>query len=190
MTTASDKNLYVQDGQLYIFPSLTSEDVPDLMDEGKTYKLPGCTGVDVAPPPPPTTNTTGGHNATTGANGGNATTGGGNATTGGANTNGGNGNTNTGGGAGNNGNGNNNNRDDAGNAKRWLEAHANTKRGAGGGTAGGGPSRNGNTSSCSATTSSAQGTVVNPVMSARLTTRGTVGVTFGRVEVVAKVPRG
>jgi hypothetical protein len=186
MTTDADKNLYVQDGQLYILPTLSSEDIPDLMDEGKTYKLPGCTGIDIAPPPP-TTNTTAGNGGNSTTHAGNATTtAGGGAQNGGAQTTNGGQNT-TGGGQNTNGGGTTNT--NGGRTKRLLNL-ANLKRAAGGGTAGGGPSRNGNTSACSASTSSAHGTVVNPVMSARLTTKGAVGVTYGRVEVVAKIPRG
>jgi len=34
------------------------------------------------------------------------------------------------------------------------------------------------------------GTIINPVRSARLTTAGKVSIKYGRVEVVAKMPRG
>lgn len=47
-----------------------------------------------------------------------------------------------------------------------------------------------NTSACTATTSDSLGTVINPVMSARINTKGKVGIRYGRVEIKAKLPRG
>ena len=43
---------------------------------------------------------------------------------------------------------------------------------------------------CGAVSNSTTGTVINPVQSARLTTRKTHNIQFGKVEVVAKIPRG
>ena len=43
---------------------------------------------------------------------------------------------------------------------------------------------------CSAVSNSTSGTVINPVMSARLSTRNSASIRFGKVEVRAKLPRG
>lgn len=45
-------------------------------------------------------------------------------------------------------------------------------------------------SSCSVSSNSTLGHMINPVRSARINTRGKVGITYGRVEVTAKLPRG
>jgi len=45
-------------------------------------------------------------------------------------------------------------------------------------------------SDCVAVSNSTNGTIINPVRSARLTTQGKHNITYGKVEVVAKVPRG
>jgi beta-glucanase (GH16 family) len=47
-----------------------------------------------------------------------------------------------------------------------------------------------NASACSASSSNKNGATIPPVMSARLSTRGSYSVRFGKVEVVAKLPRG
>ncbi|KAI0251038.1 concanavalin A-like lectin/glucanase domain-containing protein [Lactifluus subvellereus] len=47
-----------------------------------------------------------------------------------------------------------------------------------------------NASACSASSSDVTGATIPPVMSARLTTRGSHSIRFGKVEVVAKLPRG
>lgn len=44
--------------------------------------------------------------------------------------------------------------------------------------------------SCSISSNSTLGHMVNPVRSARINTRGKVGIKYGRVEVTAKLPRG
>jgi beta-glucanase (GH16 family) len=44
--------------------------------------------------------------------------------------------------------------------------------------------------SCSIRSNKTAGTIINPVRSARLTTRGKKSIKYGRVEVVAKMPRG
>ena len=44
--------------------------------------------------------------------------------------------------------------------------------------------------SCGVVSNSTSGTVINPVQSARLTTRKSHSIQFGRVEVRAKIPRG
>lgn len=44
MTTDSDANLYLRNSQLYLHPTLTTEDMPDLdLFNGGTFNLPGCT---------------------------------------------------------------------------------------------------------------------------------------------------
>ncbi|KAI1798440.1 concanavalin A-like lectin/glucanase [Ganoderma leucocontextum] len=44
MATDSDTNLFVQDGQLYIFPTLTSDEIgQDAIFDGGSYSLDGCT---------------------------------------------------------------------------------------------------------------------------------------------------
>jgi beta-glucanase (GH16 family) len=47
-----------------------------------------------------------------------------------------------------------------------------------------------NNSSCATTSNSTTGIIINPVRSARLTTSGKKTITYGRVEVVAKMPKG
>ncbi len=44
--------------------------------------------------------------------------------------------------------------------------------------------------SCTATSNSTRGNIINPVRSARLTTAGKKSIRYGRVEVTAKMPRG
>jgi len=43
---------------------------------------------------------------------------------------------------------------------------------------------------CSRTSNSSAGTIINPVRSARLTTAQKVSIKYGRVEIVAKMPKG
>ncbi|KAG1748074.1 glycoside hydrolase family 16 protein [Suillus lakei] len=43
---------------------------------------------------------------------------------------------------------------------------------------------------CGAVSNSTTGTIINPIQSARITTRNSASIRYGRVEVVAKVPRG
>lgn len=43
---------------------------------------------------------------------------------------------------------------------------------------------------CTITSNSTLGTIINPVRSARLSTRGKKTIKYGRVEVVAKMPKG
>lgn len=45
-------------------------------------------------------------------------------------------------------------------------------------------------SQCVRYSNSTAGTIINPVRSARLTTAGKVSIKYGRVEVVAKMPKG
>jgi beta-glucanase (GH16 family) len=44
--------------------------------------------------------------------------------------------------------------------------------------------------SCSIYSNRTAGTIINPVRSARLTTKGKKSITYGKVEVVAKMPKG
>jgi len=44
--------------------------------------------------------------------------------------------------------------------------------------------------SCVAVSNATTGTIINPVRSARLNTKGKHNITYGKVEVVAKLPRG
>jgi beta-glucanase (GH16 family) len=44
--------------------------------------------------------------------------------------------------------------------------------------------------SCAITSNSTENKILNPVRSARLTTKGKKSITYGRVEVVAKMPKG
>jgi beta-glucanase (GH16 family) len=46
------------------------------------------------------------------------------------------------------------------------------------------------TSQCSRYSNVTNGTIINPVRSARLTTAGKLSIKYGRVEVVAKMPKG
>ncbi|KAG6836895.1 hypothetical protein H0H93_001726 [Arthromyces matolae] len=56
ISTNADKNLYILNNQLYIFPTLTRDDVPDYAQDGQTYEVQGCTGdVAAAAPAPDTT---------------------------------------------------------------------------------------------------------------------------------------
>lgn len=48
----------------------------------------------------------------------------------------------------------------------------------------------GNNSACSVASNAQLGTVINPVMSARINTQGKVNITYGKVEFRAKLPRG
>ncbi|KZT06745.1 glycoside hydrolase family 16 protein [Laetiporus sulphureus 93-53] len=47
-----------------------------------------------------------------------------------------------------------------------------------------------NTTACEVSSSNSTGAVVNPVMSARISTQGKYSIQYGRVEVVAKIPSG
>lgn len=49
---------------------------------------------------------------------------------------------------------------------------------------------NTNLTACGAVSNSTSGAVINPVMSARISTKGKRSIQFGRVEVKAKLPRG
>lgn len=93
MTTNDADNLYIQNQQLYIQPTLTSDKVANILD-GATYTLPDCTLADT------------------------------------------------------------------------------------------------NKTACTATSNAVLGTVINPVMSARINTQGKKNIKYGKVEVRAKLPRG
>ncbi|KAI0782755.1 concanavalin A-like lectin/glucanase domain-containing protein [Abortiporus biennis] len=93
MTTNYDKNLQIQNGELYIIPTLTSDEIGGgSVNDGYTYPLPGCTTA--------------------------------------------------------------------------------------------------NRTACTAVSSSSRHTVINPVQSARISTKGHYTIGFGKVEVRAKLPRG
>jgi len=49
---------------------------------------------------------------------------------------------------------------------------------------------NGNSTACGAVSNKTTGAVINPVMSARISTKGKRSIRYGRVEVRAKLPRG
>ena len=113
MTTSSTNNSYVQNGYLYITPTLTSDIIgADNVLNGYTYNLTDCT-----------------YNATNPAalpNGSNTST---------------------------------------FDATAYYQA-------------------------CGAVSNSTSGTIINPVQSARISTRNSASIQYGRVEVRAKVPRG
>ncbi|KAH8107555.1 hypothetical protein DFH11DRAFT_1170417 [Phellopilus nigrolimitatus] len=93
MTTDTSENLYIKNGQLYIMPTLTSDEIgAAAIFDGHTYNLSGCTSTNV--------------------------------------------------------------------------------------------------SACSVTSRASSGTVINPVKSARISTQNSSGITFGRVDVRAKLPVG
>src|SRR6266852_6170480 len=49
---------------------------------------------------------------------------------------------------------------------------------------------NTNLTACGAVSNATSGTVINPVMSARISTKGKRSIRYGKVEVRAKLPRG
>ncbi|KAG6380018.1 glycoside hydrolase family 16 protein [Boletus reticuloceps] len=113
MTTSSSNNSYVQDGYLYITPTLTSDIIGmDNVLNGYTFNLTDCTYNDTNPEALP-----GGSNSST-------------------------------------------------------------------------PDANAYYQACGAVSNSTSGTVINPVQSARITTRNSASIRYGRVEVRAKLPRG
>jgi hypothetical protein len=91
MTTTSSDNLFLRDSQLYIYPTLTSDTVPNILNGGN-FTLDGCT----------------------------------------------------------------------------MDNH----------------------NPCTATSNALAGTVINPVMSARINTKGKKSIKYGKVEIRAKLPRG
>ena len=180
MTTASDKNVYIKNGQLYILPTLTSDENSDINQDGAVYTLEGCTGTVPVPLASNTTSTSGGNSTqtTNSTTSGSGYTAGQNSTTNGTTTN-----TNNGGyGAG---------------RRAVLQIRQNTSNNtnstSGSSTNGTNPTLAGSANSgnpCRAVTNSARGTVINPVQSGRINTKGKVGIKYGRVEVVAKLARG
>ncbi|KAH7918271.1 glycoside hydrolase family 16 protein [Leucogyrophana mollusca] len=118
MTTDSTNNSYVQNGYLYITPTLTSDMIgSDNLYNGYTYNLTDCTYNITNPSALPSTSTTATSNDTT------------------------------------------------------FDAAAYY-------------------ASCGAVSNSTLGTIINPVQSARLSTRNSASIRYGRVEVSAKLPRG
>lgn len=49
---------------------------------------------------------------------------------------------------------------------------------------------NANLTACGVVSNATTGTVINPAMSARITTKGTRSIRYGKVEVRAKLPQG
>jgi len=47
-----------------------------------------------------------------------------------------------------------------------------------------------NVSQCGAVSNSSLGTIINPVMSARISTKGKASIKYGKVEVTARMPTG
>ena len=114
MTTASSNNSYVQDGFLYIVPTLTADSIGwDAVLNGSVFNITGCTFNE------------------TQANNGYITQGG---------------------------------------VQIFDQASY--------------------LSACSAVSNSTSGSVINPAQSARVTTRTTSNIRFGRVEIRAKMPNG
>ena len=231
MTTASEKNVYIKNGQLYILPTLTSDQDSNINQDGAVFTLDGCTGTVPAPVTSNTTSTSGGNstqttNGTTNGNGngynngqnGN-TNGNGNGYNNGQNgntngngngyNNGQNGNTNGNGNGYNNGqngntNGNGNGYTNGAGRRAVLQIRQNTNdTNSTSGSSTNGTSTTGSSNdtnpalagggsgnACRAVTNYARGTVINPVQSGRINTKGKVGIKYGRVEVVAKLARG
>ena len=114
MTTASSNNSYVQDGFLYIVPTLTADSIGwDAVLNGSVFNITGCTFNETQP------------------NNGYITQGG---------------------------------------VQIFDQASY--------------------LSACSAVSNSTSGSVINPAQSARVTTRTTSNIRFGRVEIRAKMPNG
>ena len=114
MTTASTNNSYVQNGYLYIVPTLTADNIGwDAVLDGTVFNITGCTFNETSP-----------NNGYITQNG----------------------------------------------AQVFNEA--------------------GYLASCSAVSNSTAGTVINPAQSARITTRTSASIKYGRIEVRAKMPNG
>ncbi|KAF8891406.1 ectomycorrhiza-upregulated GH16 glucan endo-1,3-beta-glucosidase precursor [Infundibulicybe gibba] len=115
MATASSNNSYVQDGMLYIVPTLTSDSIGNAaVFDGTVYNISGCTFNITRP---------------------------------------------------------NNGFIDIGNGQSVFDTEGYVR-------------------SCSAVSNSTLGTIINPVQSARITTRNSAKIRFGRVEIRAKMPTG
>ncbi|KAH0828623.1 glucan 1,3-beta-glucosidase [Lanmaoa asiatica] len=165
MTTNSPNNVYTSNGELYIMPTLTSDTISggygSVMD-GSTYTLDGCTASSGV-------NDQGAFvlpNQKRQYTGNTTDTGNGTATgTGGTTT----GNSTTTGGGTISGGTNSTN----------STTPSNSTSSTGGGANG-----------CTAVSSAQAGTVINPVMSGRINTRGKKSIKYGKVEVRAKLPQG
>jgi len=191
MTTASDKNVYIRNGQLYILPTLTSDQDSSINQDGAVYTLEGCTGTVPAPPAINTNSTSGGNSTQTTGGQNSTTTGTGNGQTNTTTTNGtGNGHTNT---TTTNNGGNGAGRRAVLQIRQQTTNNTNSTSGSSTNDTNPALSGGGNVNSnnpCRAATNYALGTVVNPVQSGRINTKGKVGIKYGRVEVVAKLARG
>lgn len=166
MTTNSPSNVYISNGQLYIMPTLTSDTISggysSVMD-GATYTLDGCTasnGRSVRERPQSFADRVVGVS------------------------------------------------DQGAFVLPYLKRQATgngttantTVTGGNSTTSGGGTnsttssnstsSTSGGTNACTAVSSAQAGTVINPVMSGRINTRGTKSIKYGKVEVRAKLPQG
>lgn len=194
MTTNSANNVYLADGQLYLMPTLTSDSISGgygAVMNGATYKLDGCTassgtlvGVGVAVTcsrrrrrraggPDIGAWVQGGPSLadfilkrqSPPADSGNGTaTANGNGTTVNGTTT---------------GNGTFSGNSTSGNSTASNSTASNS-------TASSGPVEN----PCTAVSSAAAGSVINPVMSGRINTRGKKTIRYGKVEVRAKLPQG
>jgi beta-glucanase (GH16 family) len=170
MTTDSPSNVYISNGQLYIMPTLTSDTIDGgygaVMNNG-SYQLPDCT-------------TQGGvvdQGAWVQRRQNDGTTGNSNST---GTTDGGYGNSTT------NGSGNSTTTG-SGNSTTTGSGNSTTT-----GSSNSTTTSNSTTSTnpCTAISNAQSGTVINPVMSGRLNTRGKRTIKYGRVEVRAKLPQG
>ncbi|KIK95205.1 glycoside hydrolase family 16 protein [Paxillus rubicundulus Ve08.2h10] len=186
MTTNSPNNVYISNGQLFIMPTLTSDSISggysSVMDGG-TYTLDGCTatsgvteqGAFVLP------------NQKRQDTGNGTTTGNGN--TGGPSTN------TTSAGGGNGGgtatNGTLTDGGTTGNSTTTLGGGStNSTTTSSNSTTTTNSTSSGGSNGCTAVSSAQAGTVINPVMSGRINTRGKKSIKYGKIEVRAKLPQG
>lgn len=172
MTTNSANNIYISNGELYIMPTLTSDSISGgygaVMD-GATYTLDGCTassgttdiGAWVEPSAPSLADFILQKRQQATGGGGNGNTTGNGTTTGNSTTTGG----------------------STSSGNSTTSSNSTT---ASNSTTSGGLSSN----PCTAVSSASSGTVINPVMSGRINTRGKKSIKYGKVEVRAKLPQG
>lgn len=167
MTTDNPANVYISNGQLYIMPTLTSDSIDggwaSVMD-GTTYQLPDCTAqggvIDQGAWVLRRQNNDTGNYNSTTTSGNSTTDGSGNSTTSGY---GGNSTT-------------------TGSGNSTTTGSSNSTSSSNSTTASSNP--------CTAVSNNQSGTIINPVMSGRLNTRGKQTIKYGRVEVRAKLPQG
>ncbi|KAG8221570.1 glucan 1,3-beta-glucosidase [Butyriboletus roseoflavus] len=156
MTTNSQNNVYISNGQLYIMPTLTSDTISggySSVMNNATYTLDGCTASNGVSDqgafvlPGQKRQYTGNGTTTNGTTGNTTTTGGGTISGGTNSTN--------------------------------STTPSNSTSSSGGGA-----------NACTAVSSTQASTVINPVMSGRINTRGKKSIKYGKVEVRAKLPQG